>query len=279
MEGLPPFVEGPPPNMGSPAVIYSEYFADLTDMLTDHFPEGNIGENRGFVFHSDYVIRNDKRSIVFFVTHGPAEQARTITRITYVLAANKDAAKLFKLEHADPHVAPVYHVMAVPAGSTADAVISEYVGANNLASWRGEITRVSDLEAAAPEGKLRRTYHNLVHYWRDMRSRLQDSIFASPIHMPFTSSGNLRSSERRRRQVSSSAGSNPVRRTSSPHSSRKTKSMHRPSSSDPGPGSNLRRKQRLQRRTARARTPSSSNSSGRSPRKTVRYRRPSTEPE
>ena len=276
---LPPFVEGPPPNIGSPVVIYSEYFADLTEMLSKHFPGRNIGEDRGVSFHSDYVKRNDKRSIVFFVTHGSAEEARTVTRITYVLAANTDAAKLFKLEDADPHVEPVYDDMAVPVGSTADAAIADYVGANNMASWRGEIARVSGLEVAAPEGKLRRTYHNLVHYWRDMRSRLQDAIYASSIHMPFTSSGNLRSSERRRRRVSSSAGSNPVRRTSSPHSSRKARSMHRPSSSDPGPGSNLRRQRRLQRRTARARTPSSSNSSGRSPRKTVRYRRPSTEPE
>lgn len=279
MEGLPPFVEGPAPNMDSPAVIYSDYFLDLTDMLTKHFPEGNIGENRGFVFHSDYVVRNDKRRIVFFVTHGPTDDARTITRITYVLPVNKNAAKLlFKLDHSDPHVAPVYHDMAVPAGSTIDAVISEYVGANNMASWRGEITRVSGLEAAAPEGKLRRTYHNLVHYWRDMRSRLQDAIFASPIHMPFTSSGNLRSSERRRRSVARSAGSNPVRRTSSPRSMR-TRPVRRPSSSDPRSGSNLRRQRRLRRMTARVRTPSSSNSSGRSPRKTIRYRRPSTDPE
>jgi hypothetical protein len=276
MQGLPPF-EGPPPNMDSPVIIYSEYFADLTDMLTNHFPEGNIGENRGFVFHSDYVIRNNKRTIVFFVTHGPADDARIITRITYVLPANRNAAKIFNLEGADPPVAPVYNEMAVPAGSTLDTVIADYVAANNLASWRGEITRVSGLEAAAPEGKLRRACHNIVHYWRDMRTRLQDAIFASPIHMPFTSSGNLRSSERRRRSVARSAGSNPVRRTSSPRiRSKSARPVRGPSSSDPRSGSNLRRQRRLRRMTARVLTPSSSNSS---PRKTIRYRRPSTEPE
>ena len=56
MEGLPPFVEGPAPNMDSPAVIYSDYFLDLTDMLTEKFPLSDVGVDRGFVFHSDYVI-------------------------------------------------------------------------------------------------------------------------------------------------------------------------------------------------------------------------------
>lgn len=276
MEGLPPFVEGPAPNMGSPAMLYSDYFLDLTDMLTEKFPSSNVGEDRGFVFHSDYVIRNDKRRIVFFVTHGPADETRTITRVTYVLPANKNAAKLlFKLDHAAPHVAPVYNEMAVPTGSTADTVIADYVGANNMASWHGEITRVSGLEAAAPEGKLRRTYHNLVHYWRDMRTRLHDSIFASPIHMPYTSSGNLRSSERRRRRTVNSARTNPVAGRSSSVRRRRTSSDPRAASAS-GP-----RPTRKRRRPSVINFSAISNSSERMRQKARRaYRRkPTSDPE
>lgn len=256
------------------AFFYRDSFDELTKSLRTTFPEGEPGENPGFIFHSDYVGRANKRQLVFFVTHGDADTARMITCVTYGLPMNNASRTLLSKDKSADATAPVFTEIAVPVGKTADTVIAEYVSDNNLALWRGEIARVRALVADAKKS-VRAIYIALIQYWKEMREHVQDAIFASTIHVPFTSSGHLRSSEQRRRRVSSSVGSNPVRRASSPFT-RKAQTMHRPSSSDPGSGSNVRRQRRLRRRTARVRTPTPSNSSQR---KTLRYRRPSTDPE
>jgi hypothetical protein len=197
--------------------MVSDYFAELMYMLERQFPEGDPGEDPGYFFLSDYVTRNNKRRIVFFVQHGVGE----ITRVTYVLPVSAEAAPIFGEDDVMPHTIPTFSEMTGP--------IEEYVEANNLVEWRKDLARIVAAEAAAEPGKLKRTLKNVKLYWRDMRSRLYDAIFSTGIRMLRTSSGRTRSSEvqrrTRRRQANSPVPANPVR--TPPRSRSRSRSRNR----------------------------------------------------
>lgn len=243
--------------------MVSDYFARFNDTISDHFVEGNVGEHNGYFFDSEYVSRDNKRRVVFFVTHGLPEEARVLTRVTYGLPVSADGAPLFKLEGVQPDTPPTFAEMAIPAGQTTPDFIAAYVAGNNLAGWGSEVARVAALEAAAEPGKARRAYHNVGIYWRDQRRRFYDAIFNSTIRMLRTSSGRLRSSEelRRRRRTTSPAGPNPGsqhtsthRSTSDPRAStpvsRRLTSASRKSSSKSSSKQNLLRKTKKRKSTS-----------------------------
>ena len=201
--------------------MVSDYFARFTDTLIHRFPEGDPGEDVAWFFDSDFVTRDNKRRIVFFVTHGLPDEARMVTRVTYVLPVPADGAPVFQLVGAQPDTPPVFEEMAIPAGQVASAFISAYTATNNLAPWHDEIARVRHLElSAAPYNRMKHAYHNVVYFWKTMRKRFFDAVFNSTIRMTHTSSGRLRSSETRRRTVRrASTGSDPKpRRASTPSS-------------------------------------------------------------
>lgn len=220
--------------------MVSDYFAELTHILERQFPEGDPGEDPGYFFLSDYVTRNNKRRIVFFVQHGDGE----ITRVTYVLPVSAEAAPIFGEDDVMPHTVPTFSEMTGP--------VDEYVEAHNLVEWRKDLARIVAAEAAAEPGKLRRTLKNVKLYWRDMRSRLYDTIFATGIRMLRTSSGRTRSSEVQRRTRRRRQANSPIVNPASPGRSgnrgrnqrRVTRTMHKihkrgpiGNLSDPQPGS------------------------------------------
>jgi len=220
--------------MSSEPTMVSEYFARFSHDLSRRFPEGNVGEDTGVFFFKDYIARDNKRRIVFFVTHGLPEEARRVTRINYGLAVSAAAAPIFHAEGVQPDIRPTFSESAVPAGQTAAEYIEAYVAANNLVSWHADIQRLHAAELAEPPGKRKRVMHNVLAYWRLVRPHFYDAVFSSTIRMTHTSSGRLRSSEERRRHVSrgNSQGSDPApQRTSSASSGSRRASAGRRSSS------------------------------------------------
>ena len=201
--------------------MVSEYFARFAHDLSRRFPEGDMGEDTGVFFFKDYVARDNKRSIVFFVTHGLPEEARRVTRINYGLAVSAAAARVFRAEGVQRDIRATFTEMVVPAGQTAAEFIEAYGAGNNLASWQSEIQRLDAAEQAEPPGAKRRVIHNALAYWRIMRPHFYDAVFSSTIRMTHTSSGHLRSSEERRRRVShgNSQAPNPASQRSSSASS------------------------------------------------------------
>ena len=221
----------------SDPMLVSRYLLDFKADLDRQFPAGEIGDT-DYVFHSDYVSRDNKRRVVLFVTRGP----RTVTRATYILPVSAMAAPLFRLEGADPAVAAVFSEMNVPAAQSATDFIAAYAAGNNLARWGDELVRIQGLATTTPPGKLQRAYHNLGVYWRNMRRRIQDAIMASSVGITRTLSDRTISSASRRTSSDTFPGSQRSstprtssrratgRRTSSRRSSSRRSSSRRPSS-------------------------------------------------
>jgi hypothetical protein len=220
--------------MSSEPSVVSEYFVRLSQDLSRRFPEGNVGDGTGVFFFKDYIVRNNKRNIVFFVTHGLPDEARRVTRITYGLSVSATAAPIFHAVGVQHDTRPTFSESAVPAGQTAAEYIEAYASGNNLVSWRADIERLHAAELAEPPGARRRVMHNVLAYWRLMRPQLYDAIFNSTIRVIHTSSGRVRSSEARRRRVSrgNSEASNPnsQRISSGSSGSRRTTAGRRSSS-------------------------------------------------
>jgi hypothetical protein len=219
--------------MSSEPTMVSEYFARLAHDLSRRFPEGNMGEDTGVFFFKDYIARDNKRSVVFFVTHGLPEEARRVTRINYGLAVSAAAARVFHAEGVQRDTRATFSESAVPAGQTAAEYIEAYAAANNLVSWHADIDRLHAAELAEPPGARKRVMHNVLAYWRLMRPHFYDAIFSSTIRMTHTSSGRLRSSEARRHSIrSNSQAPNPAsQRTSSASSGSRRATAGRRSSS------------------------------------------------
>ena len=230
-------------------------FNKLVTLLGEEFPQGNVGDT-GYIFHSAYVAKTNKRQIIFFVTHVSEEGAPVgLTSVDYVLPLSEDAARLlYKREEEEQHVPPVYKRIRLPEHITHAAIrtaVDAYAAEHNLLLWNSEIHRVSELERTttaemeSATGKnldkkkqLKRAYHNLAHYWKQMRSKLYDAIDRSPILLEHTSSGSVRSSVVRRRQAAAAASSqrsnpnahsSPVlrRRSSSARATRSSSSSRR----------------------------------------------------
>ena len=229
-------------------------FNKLVTLLGEEFPQGNVGDT-GYIFHSTYVAKTNKRQIIFFVTHGSEEGAPVgLTSVDYVLPLSEDAARLlYKREEEEQHVPPVYKRIRLPEHITHAAIratIDAYVAEHNLLLWNSEIQRVSELERTTTaemetatgknldkKKQLKRAYHNLAHYWKQMRSKLYDAIDRSPVLLEHTSSGSVRSSVQRRRQAAAAssaprsnpnAHSSPVlrRRSSSARATRNSRSSN-----------------------------------------------------
>jgi hypothetical protein len=209
----------------SPATI-GEYFARLEEALAEHFPSDlNPGEDTDPVFRGDYVSRDNKRRVIFFVSQGP----RTVTCVTYGLPVSEEAAPLFKLEGLQPDTEATFFEMTVPAGQRMEAFVTAYVAGHNLVSWPAEIQRVRAVAAGAP-GKLQRLSHNVQLYWSQMRARLHTTIRNVSIHIPrgteAASSASAASDSERNPQSmrTSSASSGSVRGSAGRSSSRRISS-------------------------------------------------------
>jgi len=223
--------------------VVSEYFARLTKDLSRRFPLADVGENSNNTFHSEYISRDNKRRVVFFVDHTPEH---AVTRVTYVLPVSREAAPLFGEDDTMPDTRASFTHMKISAKKTITEFVEEYVAANNLEDWRTEIARVThnkkvlehDISIIEEErntfgvapvaAQLKRAlaykkaYTNVIVYWKAMRSKLYDAIYNSSLYMTRTSSGRERSSEVRRRTVrrNTSASILPrgsVRRSSNSH--------------------------------------------------------------
>ena len=237
---VPPAVQAPPQSSSSePPMMISDYFARFVETLAEHFQETNMGEDRGLYFHpAVFVSRDNKRRVVFYITNGLEEEARAMTRVTYLFPMSEDAAKaLYRLEEAQPDEGPTFADITVPAGQTVADFIAAYAATNNLVEWNQEMRRVKGLVEEAKPGKIKRTLGNLIYYWQTMRGRLYDAIHQSVIHVSHTSSGSLRSSEKIRRRRSTSARTRPSSLSSSPSSGSRRATTGQRSSS----GSRLRK--------------------------------------
>jgi len=201
-------------------MMISDYFARFVETLAERFQETDMGEDRGLYFHpAVFVSRDNKRRVVFYITNGLEEEARSMTRVTYIFPMSEDAAKaLYRLEEAQPDEGPHFEDVVVPAGQTVADFITAYAATNNLVEWNQEIKRVKGLVEDAKPGKIKRTLGNLIYYWKTMRGRLYDAIHQSMIRVMHTSSGSLRSSEKVRRRRSTSARTRPSSLSSSPSS-------------------------------------------------------------
>jgi len=185
-----------------------DYFARLEDSLAGQFSiDINPGEDMEPVFHGDYVSRDNKRRIAFFISQGP----RTVTQVTYRLPVSEEAAPLFKLEGIQPDTEATFFEMNVPAGQTIETFIVAYVGSHNLVSWSAEIQRIQ-VPVTGSSDKLQRVRHNLQLYWSQMRTRLMTTIRNVSIRMGRVSEASARravsgSDPRTRRTSSVSSGS------------------------------------------------------------------------
>ena len=202
-------------------MLVPDYFNMLVKKLERAFPEDDPGSAPGYFLASEYISRDNKRRVTFFVSHGPPASARVVTEVGYVFPVSADAAPLFKLEGVQPAGEPTFFEMTVPAGQTVTEVVAAYASGRNLALWESEVQRISAAKATAP-AKLKQAMHNVLVYWRDMKSRLYDAVYSADIRTP--------SSERlRRRRRTSSTRSNPRASLSARRSSsRSRKSVSRP---------------------------------------------------
>jgi len=211
-------------------LLVPDYFNMLVKKLERAFPEDDPGSAPGYFLASEYISRDNKRRVTFFVSHGPPASARVVTEVGYVFPVSADAAPLFKLEGVQPAGEPVFFEMTVPAGQTVAEMVAAYASGRNLALWESEVQRISAAKATAP-AKLKQAMHNVLVYWRDMKSRLYDAVYSADIRLVRTSSGRTPSSERlRRSRRTSSTRSNPrVSLSARRSSSRSRKSVSRPS--------------------------------------------------
>lgn len=202
------------------SMMISDYFARFVETLAERFQENDMGEDHGLYFYpAVFVSRDNKRRVVFYVTNGLEEEARTLTRVSYIFPMSEEAAKaLYRLEEAQPDEGPTFADITVPAGQTVADFITTYAAGNNLVEWNQEMRRVKALVEEAKPGKIKRTLGNLIYYWKTMRGRLLDAIHQSVIRVMHTSSGSLRSSEKVRRRRSTSARTRPSSVSASPSS-------------------------------------------------------------
>ena len=215
--------------------MVSDYFARFAKTLAGRFQENDMGEDRGYFFYpAVFVSRDNKRRIVFYVSNGEPEIARNLTRCTYIFPMTEEAAMiLYRLDEAQPDEGPYFENVVVPTGQTAADFITTYAAANNLVNWNEEIRRVHALEDAAKPGKVKRTLHGLIYYWRNMRGRVYDAIHQAAIRVMHSSSGSLRSSEKARRHRSAGSGNYPGRLSSSASSGSRRATTGQRSSSGP----------------------------------------------
>ena len=199
-----------------------DFFSLLVDSLDAKFPARNIGEDAGYVLLEDeYVSRDNKRRIVFFVVKGPA----AMTRVEYIMAVDPPFSGLFRQRTPVllPATPATFTEMAIPAGETAAHAADAWAAANNFTAWDAETARM----AAQEQTPVTRGY---LRYWRTSRKDLYAAIDKTAIALaeaasaprspapsdPIYGRSSSRSSGSRRVTVSSSRQRTQSRRRSTP---------------------------------------------------------------
>lgn len=199
------------------SLMVSDYMNIFKRKLGRYFSGPDPNSNNDFVLMTDFVSRDNKRRIVFHVSHGLPEHATTYTEVTYTLPVSEEAAPLFKGDDVMPHVEPTFFDVDVPHGSTAEKTVQARAG--NITPWYNDIQRLQGLATAEQDAKRKRAIKNVLMYWRDMRSRFLDAIYASGIRLLRTSSDRNRTSSnprffKRPARVASGSNVGPVRSSS-----------------------------------------------------------------
>lgn len=226
------------------AQMVSDYMNIFKKKLGRYFSGPDPNSNNDFVLMTDFITRDNKRRIVFHVSHGLPEHATTYTEVIYTLPVSEEAAPLFKGDDVMPHIEPTFFDITVPRGSTAEETVKARAG--NITSWFDDIQRLQSLATAETDAKRKRAIKNVLTYWRDMRARFLDSVYAAGIRLLRTSSDRNRTSSnprffKRPERVASGSNVGRVRSSSSHRSTRKSVSPFRRFSSQSSRRSTSRR--------------------------------------
>ena len=216
------------PNPNRPLMV-SDYLNIFRGKLSRYFSGPDPNANNDFILMTDFITRDNKRRVVFHVSHGLPEHATMYTEVIYTLPVSEEAAPLFKGDDVMPHVEPTFFDVTVPRGSTAEETVQARAG--NITPWFDDIQRLQGLAAAETDAKRKRAIKNVLTYWRDMRSRFLDAIYAAGIRLLRTSSGKNRISSnprffKRPERVASGSNVGPMRSSSSGH--RSTRRVYSP---------------------------------------------------
>jgi hypothetical protein len=201
-------------------LMVSDYLNIFKNKLMRYFSGPDPNANNDYFLMTDYISRDNKRRVVFHVSHGLPEHATTYTEVIYVLPVSEEAAPLFKGDDVMPHVEPTFFDVDVPRGSTAEQTIQARGG--NITPWYDDIQRLQGLATAEQDAKRKRAIKNVLAYWRPMRSRFLDAIYAAGIRVLRTSSGKNRTSSnprffKRPARIASGSNVGSVRSSSSGH--------------------------------------------------------------
>jgi hypothetical protein len=174
--------------------MVSDYMRSFQDALEHQISLEEAGGTHRQYLAGEYIKKN-KRDIVLFVTTGPPETSRHIIEITYKMPVGEDpAAAIFNEDGVIPAEGPTFFEYDVAAG-TAIATIQEnaQTPSRGLASWPAEKTRIEGALAEMPAEK-KRVARNILRYWRDMRTRIYDAVYAADVRIRRTTSDRTVSS-------------------------------------------------------------------------------------
>jgi hypothetical protein len=244
-----------------------DYLSEFRDLLEPQLPEELPGSRSIQKLHTEYVGRQDKRSVLIFIKTGP----NTVLSVRYRMPVMPKAAPLFRLpEGLVPHESPIFAMVS-------PAEVAPRAAAADMVLWDTEQTRLRNIvDDPASEERLRRTARNVLLYWRLLRGKLQD-VYAELGIRPQDTGTNARSSTR------SNSGSEPRLPTPRPNSDparRRTSSARRRTSSARRRTSSARRRTssapRSIRRTSSNRSRRMSSASSRRSNSDPRRRRRTT---
>lgn len=221
--------------------MVSDYMRSFQEALENQISLEEIGGTKRQYLAGEYIKKN-KRDIVLFVTTGPPETSKHIIEITYKLPVGEDAAgAIFGEDEIMPSEGPTFFEYDVAVGTAIETMQENAQKPHRgLSSWPAEQARIQGALADMPAEK-KRVARNILRYWRDMRTRIYDAVYAADVRLRRTTSGRTASSASVRSRRTSShrtpSGSNPRSHkrttgrstsTDNPHSaSRRTRSNRR----------------------------------------------------
>jgi hypothetical protein len=225
--------------------MVSDYMRSFQDALENKISLEEAGGTQRQYLAGEYIKKN-KRDIVLFVTTGPPETSRHVIEITYKMPVGEEPAEaIFNEDGIMPSEGPTFFDYDVAEG-TAIATIQENAQkpSRGLASWPAEKARIEGALVDMPAEK-KRVARNILRYWRDMRTRIYDAVYAADVRIRRTTSDRTASSSSVRAATSSRSTT-----ASNPQSQRRTTGRST-TASDPRPPKLSSRKRRSSKSSSR----------------------------